>query len=170
MLVIAHNAAFDRGFLDRRLPAFAEKHWACSQVDVPWASHGYDSAKLEFLLYKHARTFYEAHRADEDCYAGIHLLATPLADGDLPMRLLLASARRTMWRVAATAAPFESKDLLKGRSYRWNAQKSVWWRDVADAEKEEELRWLRETVYRRADATPLVEKIDPKRRFANDRG
>ncbi|MBK6454852.1 MAG: hypothetical protein IPF87_02025 [Gemmatimonadetes bacterium] len=170
VLVIAHNAAFDRGFLDRRLPAFAEKHWACSQVDVPWASHGYDSAKLEFLLYKHARTFYEAHRADEDCYAGIHLLATPLADGDLPMRLLLASARRTMWRVAATAAPFESKDLLKGRSYRWNAQKSVWWRDVADGEKEEELRWLRETVYRRADATPLVEKIDPKRRFANDRG
>ena len=28
--VIAHHAAFDRGFLERRLPVFAHKHWACS--------------------------------------------------------------------------------------------------------------------------------------------
>lgn len=169
VLVIAHNAAFDRAFLDKRLPAFADKHWACSQVDVPWATHGYDSAKLEFLLYKHARTFYEAHRADEDVYAGIHLLATPLADGVPPMRLLLESARRPMWRVTATAAPFDAKDLLKGRSYKWNPQKSAWWRDISDAEREDELQWLRDSVYKRADAAPPMEKIDPKRRFANDR-
>jgi DNA polymerase-3 subunit epsilon len=29
VLVIAHNADFDRRFLERRLPAFATKHWAC---------------------------------------------------------------------------------------------------------------------------------------------
>ncbi|HEX4934797.1 MAG TPA: 3'-5' exonuclease [Gemmatimonadaceae bacterium] len=169
VLIIAHNAAFDRGFLDRRLPIFAEKHWACSQVDVPWASRGYDSSKLEFLLYKHARTFYEAHRADEDVYAGIHLLATPFSDGMPPMRLLLENARRPMWRVFATGAPFDSKDLLKARGYRWNPQRQVWWREVPDAEREDEVRWLREAAYQRPDANPPVEKIDPRRRFANDR-
>lgn len=169
VLIIAHNAAFDRGFLDKRLPVFADKHWACSQQDVPWASRGYDSSKLEFLLYKHARTFYEAHRADEDVYAGIHLLATPFHDGVIPMQLLLESARRPMWRISAVGAPFDSKDALKARSYRWNPQKSVWWREVPDAERADEVRWLDESVYKRPDAAPLVEKIDPRRRFANDR-
>ena len=169
VLIIAHNAAFDRGFLDQRLPVFADKHWACSQVDVPWASQGYDSSKLEFLLYKHARTFYEAHRADEDVYAGIHLLATPLADGVPPMRLLLESARRPVWRVFATGAPFDAKDALKARAYRWNPQRSVWWREVAESEREAEVQWLREAVYARADANPGLEKVDPRRRFAGER-
>ena len=31
VLVIAHNADFDRRFLEKRLPAFATKHWACSR-------------------------------------------------------------------------------------------------------------------------------------------
>jgi hypothetical protein len=36
VLVIAHNADFDRRFLERRLPAFAAKHWACSRSDIDW--------------------------------------------------------------------------------------------------------------------------------------
>src|SRR5260370_418836 len=31
ILIIAHNAAFGRRFLERRLPAFATEHWACSR-------------------------------------------------------------------------------------------------------------------------------------------
>ncbi|MBK6488917.1 MAG: hypothetical protein IPF98_19180 [Gemmatimonadetes bacterium] len=169
VLVIAHNAAFDRNFVERRLPPFAERHWACSMADVPWGDLGIDSPKLEFLLYKHARTFYEAHRADEDCYAGIHLLATALASGDLPMRLLLETARRPLWHFEATRAPFEQKDLLKGRGYRWNSAQSVWWRDVTEDQRAAEIEWLRSEVYQRADAEPSLERIDLKRRFV-DRG
>jgi DNA polymerase-3 subunit epsilon len=29
VLIIAHNASFDRRFLERRLPGFAQKYWAC---------------------------------------------------------------------------------------------------------------------------------------------
>jgi DNA polymerase-3 subunit epsilon len=170
VLVIAHNAAFDRNFLERRIPRFAERHWACSMTDVPWAAAGYDSPKLEFLLYKHARTFYEAHRADEDCYAAIHLLATPFADGVLPMRHLLESARRPLWRLEATQAPRERKDLLKARGYRWNPAQFVWWREVTDGERTTEVAWLRESVYLRPDASPTLERIDPKRRFVERGG
>ena len=31
VLVIAHNAFFDRRFVEKRLPAFAQKYWACSR-------------------------------------------------------------------------------------------------------------------------------------------
>lgn len=165
VLVVAHNAAFDRGFLERRLPDFAERYWACSMADVPWGAYGFDSPKLEFLLYKHARVFYEAHRADEDCFAGIHLLATPFASGELPMRLLLENARRPMWRIEATNAPRERNDLLKARGYRWNPKVYAWWRDVAETERDAEVAWLREFVYQRQDARPTLEKLDLKRRF-----
>ncbi len=165
VLVVAHNAAFDRGFLERRLPDFADRYWACSMADVPWGVYGFDSPKLEFLLYKHARVFYEAHRADEDCFAGIHLLATPFANGDIPMRLLLENARRPMWRVEATNSPRERNDLLKGRGYRWNPKQYAWWREVPESERDSEVAWLRETVYQRADARPTLEKVDLKRRF-----
>lgn len=166
VLVVAHNASFDRGFLDRRLPPFADKYWACSMADIPWSTFGVDSPKLEFLLYKHARVFYDAHRADEDCYAGIHLLATPFPDGELPMQLLLESARRPMYRLEATQAPRERKDLLKGRGYRWNPAQYVWWRDIAEGDRGDEVAWLKEHVYLRPDANPQVTRIDPKRRFS----
>jgi DNA polymerase-3 subunit epsilon len=36
VLVIAHHADFDRRFLERRLPFFITKHWACSRFDIDW--------------------------------------------------------------------------------------------------------------------------------------
>jgi DNA polymerase-3 subunit epsilon len=51
VLVIAHNADFDRRFLERRLPAFAAKHWGCSRFDVDWKAEGSRSSGLEFVAY-----------------------------------------------------------------------------------------------------------------------
>jgi DNA polymerase III subunit epsilon len=34
VLVIAHNADFDRRFLEKRLPVLATKHWVCSRADI----------------------------------------------------------------------------------------------------------------------------------------
>jgi hypothetical protein len=36
---------------------------------------------------------------------------------------------------------------------------------VADGERATEVAWLRESVYLRNDASPKLERIDPKRRF-----
>ena len=46
-LVVAHNAGFDRPFVEARLPAFAAKAWACSFADIDWKQEGRDSAKQE---------------------------------------------------------------------------------------------------------------------------
>jgi len=42
-------------------------------------------------------------------------------------------------RLWAVGSPFDSKDLLKSRSYRWKAGAKTWWRDVASDEHEAEL-------------------------------
>ena len=66
VLVIAHNADFDRRFLERRLPAFATKHWACSRSDIDWKAEGVRSSALEFVAYS-LGFFHDGHRAGSDC-------------------------------------------------------------------------------------------------------
>lgn len=75
-LVIAHNAAFDRRFIERLCPAFAGKPWACSMTEVDWVAEGFEGLKLAYLAMG-AGFFYDRHRAANDCLAAIELLATP---------------------------------------------------------------------------------------------
>ena len=77
VLVIAHNASFDRCFLEKRLPAFASKHWACSRFDIDWKAEGVRSSALEFVAYS-LGFFHDGHRAASDCRATLHALAQPL--------------------------------------------------------------------------------------------
>jgi DNA polymerase-3 subunit epsilon len=150
-LVIAHNARFDRPHLERRFPGFVGKHWACSCDDVPWRDEGLESSKLGWLAYRMCRMFYEAHRADSDCLMAIHLLASQLPSGRFAMDVLLECARRKTARIWACDSPFDSKDVLKRRGYRWsggeNGRLKSWWRDVPESSLEAESRWLAEQVY-----------------------
>jgi DNA polymerase III subunit epsilon len=61
VLVIAHNADFDRRFLEKRLPAFATKHWACSRADIDWKAEGIRLSALEFVAYS-LGFFHDGHR------------------------------------------------------------------------------------------------------------
>jgi DNA polymerase III subunit epsilon len=147
-LVIAHNAGFDRPFAERRYPFLSEFPWACSWRDVPWREQGgFESAGLSYLLMAHGY-FFDGHRAVEDCYAGVHLLAQPFKGGDTTvMTRLREGARRTEVRLWAVGSPFESKDLLKARGYRWSGEAKVWWRDVSATELDHEKSWLAAEVY-----------------------
>jgi DNA polymerase III subunit epsilon len=150
-LVIAHNAGFDRPFLERRLPIFRDKAWACSQREIPWRLLGVSSAALEFLLLKRCGLFFDGHRADTDCRALIHLLAEPLDGGELPLQLLLSSARRRSYRVWAVDARIEFKDALKVRRYSWNngsdGRPKAWYKEMSEEDYEKEKAWLAETIY-----------------------
>ena len=115
-LIIAHNAAFDRCFLERRFPLFIDKPWACSMGQVPWAEEGLGSAKLDYLLNR-LGFFFDDHRAMADCRAVLHLLSLRLPHSGRPiLPLLLATARRRTFRLWALEAPIECKDLLKDRA------------------------------------------------------
>jgi len=169
-LIIAHNAAFDRGFLERRLPVFQSKAWACTFSEVPWPI-GTGSAKLEFLMYKLCGLFFGAHSAESDCQAMIHLLATPLETGELPMKLLLEAASKRTVRLWATGAPFDKKDTLKARHYFWNpgddGRPKAWYRDVPDSEAWAEMAWLKTNVYGGKTGQLKTETYGAERRFSS---
>lgn len=161
-LVIAHNAAFDRPFVERRLGPDG-KPWACSQREVPWREHGLESAKLEFLTYRYG-LFQDGHRALDDCRVAVHLLAQPLPGAQgAALAALLASARVPRYRLWAVNSPFESKDLLKGRRYRWDADERCWWKEVDPGELDAEVAFLRGEVL--AGLEPKIEKITAKERY-----
>ena len=65
-LVIAHNAAFDRRFLERFNDVFSTKPWACSLSQIDWAAEGFEGTKLAYLA-QAAGFFYDRHRAMHDC-------------------------------------------------------------------------------------------------------
>lgn len=169
-LVVAHNAKFDRPFVETRFPVFADIPWACSFSDVPWEEHELGSRKLGWLLMEHAGLYFRAHRAEDDCLAAIHVLATPFADdGSLPMRHLLDASRRGTVLVRAVGSPYETKDLLKSRGYQWDSGTSSrvksWQKEIAEDALPVELAWLRDSIYRGRGA-PETQPLTARTRYS----
>ena len=90
--VIAHNARFDRPFVEKRLPLVAGRPWVCSLRDVDCRALGFEGRTLGHLLMQ-TGWFYEAHRASTDVTALLHLLDHPLEGGETVLRRAVAAAR-----------------------------------------------------------------------------
>ena len=167
VLVIAHNAAFDRPFAERRWPALEAFPWACSLRDVPWRDgEGFESGGLGALLLAHG-VFFDGHRAVEDGYAVLDLLGRTLpSDGELALNRLRRTAGAATVRLWAVRSPFESKDLLKARGYRWNGAAKVWWTDVAEDALEAERAFLAAEVYPRGLPTLPTVRVDARLRYS----
>ena len=169
-LIVAHNAGFDRPFVEARWSVFASKAWGCSFMGIDWKKEGSGSAKLEFLASERG-WFYDAHRAQVDCHALLQVLASPLADGQTGLARLLAGADQKRYKLRATNAPFESKDKLKAKGYRWDAEGRVWWCSLAsDALLDAECDWLRAEVYGRRNASVQLEAMDSRVQFSSRSG
>ncbi len=145
-LIVAHNAAFDRPFVDRRLPKIAGKPWACSMAELDWLELGFDGRALAHLVGQ-CGWFYEGHRAENDTLALIYLLAHCLPDGSTVLSRLASNSDRPSFRVNALDAPFDAKERLKARGYRWNAAMRFWSREIAEIDRTAEEEWLMADVY-----------------------
>ncbi len=150
-LVIAHNAKFDRAFCERLDDGFRHKAWACSVAEVPWRDIGFEGAKLGYLVHG-CGLFHNGHRAVDDCHALLEVLAYEVG-GASSFSHLLQSSGRTRVRVWAEWAPFDMKDVLKARGYRWSGggdgRPKAWWTEVDEDDLAAELRFLEREVYLR---------------------
>lgn len=155
--VVAHNASFDRPFVEGRLPMAAGRPWVCSLADFDWRAEGFGDRTLSALVGRMG-WFYDAHRAEVDVSALLHLLDHPFDDGGTVAGRLLDRARRPTWIVDATDAPFSARDVLKERGYRWDAKRRVWTASVSEEALGEEIGWATLMLYggRREPATRRV--------------
>ncbi len=170
-LVVAHNARFDRVFLEKRLPFFESLPWGCSLAQVDWNGEGMGSAKLDYIAYQYG-FFYEAHRAEEDCFALLEILQQPLPrSGDLVLKSILNGLAQKSYQIYATGSPFETKDILKARAYRWDADKKSWHTTVSgDDALKAEVAWLKSSVYNGKKARVEIEVHNCLTRFSSRAG
>ncbi len=145
VILISHNAGFDRPFVDRLSKASPEKIWGCSLSQVDW-KEWFPSRSQEVLLLYHG-LFYDGHRSLADVDALIKLLSFSLPEDKerTYLSLLLENARKPSYVVYAANSPFESKDMLKKSRYRWDGQ--VWSKRVQEEHLEQEKQFLAERVY-----------------------
>jgi DNA polymerase-3 subunit epsilon len=160
-LIIAHNAAFDRPIVERFVSEFAMKPWACSMSDIRWGEEGIQSRRLSDLL-QHYGYFFDAHRATDDCRAGIALLTMQLSKSSRSaLAALLEGARRPTWRIFAVEAPYAYREILKQRGYHWNTRREFgprsWWTDVEKDAVGRELLFLEDEIFHQPKNLPIFE-------------
>ena len=152
-LIICHNTRFDRNFLELQTPEFIKtiiekKAFGCTIGDIDWILRGYESSKLEYLNFK-LGYFYDGHRALTDCWATFNLLIRE----EGAFNELKEGARKKQTLICAENAPFEKKDLLKERKYRWSSGDSAmpkcWWKTIDNESLSEERHWLDANIYGR---------------------
>lgn len=156
-LVIAHNAYFDRPMVERHWDCFAEKPWACTLNSVDWLREGFSAGKLDYLGMQFG-WFYDGHQALADCEACLALLAQTLPkSGRRVMSVVREVALRDDYLVRAVDAPYDLRDKLKQRGYRWRPADlpngRVWWTMTADPDAE--VAWLQAEVYGREAEIPV---------------
>ncbi|MET4323978.1 MULTISPECIES: 3'-5' exonuclease [unclassified Bradyrhizobium] len=170
VIAIAHNSGFDRKFAERYWPVFEQKAWACSATEVDWRKLGFAGAQLGYLL-NGAGYFHQAHRAVDDCHALLEILDFTLpTTGASALALLLETARKKTVRVWAEQSPFDLKDSLKRRGYRWSdgsdGRPKSWYIDVCETALDDEIAFLRKDIYLR-DVEPRLQTLTAFNRFSN---
>ncbi|MDP6602428.1 MAG: exonuclease domain-containing protein [Phycisphaerales bacterium] len=77
--VVAHNASFDKAFLEDILPATADLTWLCSCWGIPWKkSYGLPNRKLATIRAQLGVDDADAHRAAADVDVVFRVLRKPI--------------------------------------------------------------------------------------------
>jgi DNA polymerase-3 subunit epsilon len=164
-LVIAHNASFDRPFVEKRFPIFCFKNWACSHKQLGWADEGITGSKLEYLAFCF-KFFFTPHRAIDDCWALLKILSCELpVSGELALKSLLTKAKNSTFLIEAVGAPFAMKDTLKSRGYHWNNESRCWGKEFAEDEVQDEKKFLQNVVYEGSNAGFEITELNGMNRF-----
>ncbi|WP_258719167.1 MULTISPECIES: 3'-5' exonuclease [unclassified Neorhizobium] len=168
-IVVAHNAAFDRPFCEAFSPILSGKAWACSHSEVDWSNRGFEGTKLSYLLGQ-AGYFHDGHRAIDDCFALLEVLAQEVhAHALTPFAELYRASQRSRVRIFAENSPFDMKDHLKARGYRWSdgsdGRPKSWWIEVDEPLLESELQYLRTDIYGYPEADPPIKYLTAFDRF-----
>ena len=95
--------------------------------------------------------------------------AAPPTTGTPALAVLLERARKKTMRLWAEQSPFDLKDLLRRRGYRWSdgsdGRPRSWYVDVDESKLDEEIAFLRTEIYLR-DIQPRLQSLTAFDRFS----
>lgn len=125
--VLAHNAAFDRGFVPMELRDAAP--WICTKEDVRWPKQTKDSPSLVALALEHDLGVAVAHRALADCDLIARLLTRAHELGaDLPAMLARGLRPKATFQALVS---FDDREKAKAAGFRWEPSTKRWLRTMA---------------------------------------
>lgn len=163
-LIICHNSGFDRNFLELQTPEAISTlirtlPFACTIRDIDWKERGIESSKLDYINWK-LGFFYDGHRALNDCWATLN----PLIQCEGTFEELKVNVRKKETLICAVNAPFDKKDLLKGRNYRWSdgtdKLPKSWWITLSNELLIDEKLWLDDEIYGVSGASNSIPQIE----------
>ena len=96
-------------------------------TQIPWKDEGHEGGKLGYLLndFGYFTTGIVPSTIAVLCFTS--LPSQCRARKRAALSLLLDNARKTEYRLWAENAPFEVKDILKARGYRWDGAARCWY-------------------------------------------
>ena len=98
-------------------------------------------------------------------------LAERLQQPHVPSSKLAGLPNAYKIKLRATGSPFDSKDKLKARGYRWDGEGKVWYCNLgSEAALADELAWLKAEVYGARRAQVEVEGLDALTRYSQRTG
>lgn len=172
-VVVAHNAVFDRTFIEGRFPCFEQRPWVCSFRQVDWDAEVISAKKLDYISYR-LGFFYDAHRALVDVAAMLKALNTTLhKSGKTGFAQLIAVKDSELVRLSVDV-PFDKKELVKKRGYIWHEAlrgydshiDKVWFVEVKPENLSDEMKWLFEEIYDHRRYKAIAQAIDGFSRFS----
>lgn len=150
--VFAHHANFDRKQVEvsilrwdaqkAKAPDWVHMIWGCTLEGINWDYLKPPAKKLSVLCWLHG-FYFDAHRAMNDVEATLNLL---IESGR--MQELYATTMLPSYEIWAHGSPYESKDRLRSRKYKWAADSKCWMKSgIYPFQLDEELAWLKKEVY-----------------------
>jgi DNA polymerase-3 subunit epsilon len=132
-IIVAHNARFDRPFIDQNIKYSERPVWACSMSQVDWLGFGFPTRNLQLLAAYHG-FFCDSHRALNDADVLLQILS--LEPKYLLQLYQRAHVLRVTLRLFGTA--YESRHALKIAGFRWNPMDKSWTKAVMKSAIDEE--------------------------------
>ena len=114
--------------------------------------------------------FHDGHRAVDDGFALLEVLDLKSErDDDTPFAELHRASQKSRVCIFAEHSPFDLKDHLKARGYRWSdgseGRPKSWWIEVDEPDLVAELQYLRTEIYRYPEADPPTKLLTAFERF-----
>lgn len=125
-IFVAHNAAFDRQWID--VPG---SRWICTKSDVDWPRVHGGTGSLVTIALAYGVGVSRAHRAIEDCLTLADVL-TRVHEIEGGLDGWLARALEPKVEVVACVS-YDDRQLAKDAGFEWNPNRKVWAKKVGES-------------------------------------